>query len=67
MSLSFTEENYLKTLLHLTVLSRTKSEVGTNEIASYLELKPATVNDMLKKLKEKQLNVSSYRLAMIEM
>lgn len=55
MSLSFTEENYLKTLLHLTVLTRTKTEVGTNEIASYLELKPATVNDMLKKLKEKQL------------
>jgi DtxR family Mn-dependent transcriptional regulator len=55
MSLSFTEENYLKTLLHLTFLTRSKSEVGTNEIASYLDLKPATVNDMLKKLKEKQL------------
>lgn len=55
MVLSFTEENYLKSLLHLTVLTSLKAEVGTNELATHLNLKPATVNDMLKKLKDKNL------------
>jgi len=55
MVLSFTEENYLKSLIHLTVLSSLKAEVGTNELANHLNLKPATVNDMLKRLKEKEL------------
>jgi DtxR family Mn-dependent transcriptional regulator len=54
--LSSTEENYLKALLKLTSESET-NEAGTNELASLLALKPATVNDMLKKLKEKQLVV----------
>jgi len=40
--------------LKLTFESETK-ETGTNELAGLLALKPATVNDMLKKLKEKQL------------
>lgn len=53
--LSFTEENYLKSLIHLTVFSPDKREVGTNELAANLSVKPATVNDMLKKLKEKDL------------
>lgn len=53
--LSFTEENYLKSLIYLTVFNHDKSEVGTNELAAHLNLKPATVNDMLKKLKEKKL------------
>lgn len=53
--LSFTEENYLKALLHLTTEIEEKIEVGTNELASYLGVKPATATDMLKKLKEKQL------------
>lgn len=57
LSLSFTEENYLKALLHLTVLSSDKMEVGTNELATHLSVKPASVNDMLKKLKEKDLVV----------
>jgi len=52
--LSSTEENYLKALLKLTFESET-NEAGTNELAGLLALKPATVNDMLKKLKEKQL------------
>jgi len=51
---SSTEENYLKALLKLTFESET-NEAGTNELAGLLALKPATVNDMLKKLKEKQL------------
>ena len=53
--LSFTEENYLKALLHLTTEVEEKVEAGTNELAFYLGVKPATATDMLKKLKEKQL------------
>lgn len=52
--LSRTEENYLKGLLHSTILS-SKQGVGTNELALLLNVKPATVTDMLKKLKEKEL------------
>lgn len=53
--LSYTEENYLKALLHLTSEIADKTEAGTNELAVHLKVKPATVNDMLKKLKEKEL------------
>jgi DtxR family Mn-dependent transcriptional regulator len=52
--LSYTEENYLKALLKIS-LENEVSEVGTNELATNLEVKPATVSDMLKKLKEKEL------------
>lgn len=52
--LSYTEENYLKALLKL-ILDNTSNEAGTNELANSLLVKPATVNDMLKKLKEKDL------------
>jgi DtxR family Mn-dependent transcriptional regulator len=53
--LSFTEENYLKILFQITTESATKLEAGTNEIAEHLGVKPASANDMLKRLKEKQL------------
>jgi DtxR family transcriptional regulator, Mn-dependent transcriptional regulator len=53
--LSYTEENYLKALLRLTLENGQKEEAGTNELAAHLNVKPATVNDMLKKLKEKKL------------
>ncbi len=53
--LSFTEENYLKALWHLTIGNTLKDEAGTNELAAHLNVKPATSNDMLKKLKEKKL------------
>ncbi len=53
--LSHTEENYLKALFHLTSESADKTETGTNELAATLHVKPASVNDMLKKLKEKKL------------
>jgi DtxR family Mn-dependent transcriptional regulator len=53
--LSFTEENYLKALLHLTFEREVKKDAGTNELAAHLKVKPATANDMLKKLKEKKL------------
>lgn len=52
--LSHTEENYLKALYKITFESGS-NEAGTNELASLLIVKPATVNDMLKKLKEKEL------------
>jgi DtxR family Mn-dependent transcriptional regulator len=53
--LSYTEENYLKALLRLTLENGQKEEAGTNELATHLNVKPATVNDMLKKLKDKKL------------
>ncbi len=53
--LSFTEENYLKALLQITLEKVDKDEAGTNEIAAQLNVKPATANDMLKKLKQKKL------------
>ncbi|HNR85012.1 MAG TPA: metal-dependent transcriptional regulator [Taishania sp.] len=52
---SQTEENYLKALFHLTTETEGKQDAGTNELAVFLEVKPATVSDMLKKLKEKEL------------
>lgn len=52
--LSYTEENYLKALLRIT-FDKESEEVGTNELANTLAVKPATVNDMVKKLKEKEL------------
>ncbi|MES2458481.1 MAG: metal-dependent transcriptional regulator [Bacteroidota bacterium] len=53
--LSYTEENYLKALLKLSFQNEDKPEAGTNEMAAYLGVKPATATDMLKKLKEKEL------------
>ncbi|MEO6734602.1 MAG: metal-dependent transcriptional regulator [Ferruginibacter sp.] len=52
--LSFTEENYLKALLQITMESGEKSAAGTNELAFNLSVKPATATDMLKKLKDKK-------------
>lgn len=49
-----TEENYLKSLLYLQINRVKELGVGTNELAEYLNIKPATANDMLKKLKEKK-------------
>lgn len=53
--LSGTEENYLKALFHLTNEIALKDEAGTNELAALLEVTPASVNGMLKKLKKKGL------------
>lgn len=53
--LSYTEENYLKALLKLSFQNEDKPEAGTNEMAAYLGVKPATATDMLKKLKDKEL------------
>jgi len=54
MILTYTEENYLKALFKIS-FDHDIEEVGTNELATYLAVKPATANDMLKKLKEKGL------------
>jgi DtxR family Mn-dependent transcriptional regulator len=51
---TFTEENYLKALFKISFDTSMKG-VGTNELAVVLSVKPATVNDMLKKLREKKL------------
>jgi len=52
--MSITEENYLKALLHLTLAGGERS-AGTNDVAAYVHVKPATAVDMLKKLKTKKL------------
>lgn len=48
--LSFTEENYLKTIYQL---SRKSDRVSTNSIAENMDTKASSVTDMIKKLSEK--------------
>lgn len=50
---SFTEENYLKAIYHLSDGNNT--EVNTNAIAEVTNTKAASVSDMLKKLADKKL------------
>lgn len=52
-----TEENYLKTILRF---SRDRELVSTNTIANYLGTSPASVTDMLKKLKNKAVPLADY-------
>lgn len=57
---SFTEENYLKTIYHLS--ANTDQAVQTNAIAEKMQTKAASVTDMLKKLADKQLiNYKKYQ------
>ncbi|TRX35983.1 metal-dependent transcriptional regulator [Flavobacterium restrictum] len=51
--MTFSEENYLKSIYHLTAIS--DAEVSTNAIAEMMETKASSVTDMLKKLAEKDL------------
>lgn len=51
--MTFSEENYLKTIYHLTALSDV--DISTNAIAEKMETKASSVTDMLKKLSEKDL------------
>ena len=51
--MTFSEENYLKTIYHLATAKN--QEVSTNAIAESMETKPSSVTDMLKKLAEKSL------------
>jgi DtxR family Mn-dependent transcriptional regulator len=48
--LSYTEENYIKTIYHL---SSDLKSVRTNAISEVMNTKPASVSDMLKKLSDK--------------
>lgn len=58
--MTFSEENYLKTIYHLT--NSLDSEVSTNAIAEKIETKASSVTDMLKKLAEKDLvNYKKYQ------
>jgi len=52
LNFSTSEENYLKTIFHL----QTKDDnVTTNELAEKLQAKPASITDMMKKLKTRKL------------
>jgi len=53
MSITLTEENYLKAIFHISQKSDT--EVSTNAIAEKIEAKASSVTDMLKKLADKNL------------
>ena len=58
--MTFSEENYLKTIYHLTTVLDT--EVSTNAIAEKMETKASSVTDMLKKLADKNLvNYKKYQ------
>lgn len=52
MNFSITEENYIKAIWHL---QQSDSNVTTNELAAELQTKPASVTDMLKRLKGKKM------------
>lgn len=49
---STSEENYIKSIFHL---QQQDASVSTNELANELKTKPASVTDMMKKLKAKKL------------
>lgn len=51
--MTYSEENYLKTIYHLTSVS--EQAVSTNAIAEMIATKASSVTDMLKKLAEKNL------------
>ncbi|ULQ57315.1 metal-dependent transcriptional regulator [Flavihumibacter rivuli] len=52
MKYSTSKENYIKAIYHL---QQEQDVVNTNALARVLETKPASVTDMLKKLKEQKL------------
>lgn len=59
MNFSTSEENYIKAIYHL---QHTNEVVATNEVADKLNTKAASVTDMLKKLKAKNLlNYEPYK------
>ncbi|WP_370086716.1 metal-dependent transcriptional regulator [Ekhidna sp.] len=51
--LSFTEENYLKAIYHLS--NEGGESVNTNSLAESMSTTPASVNDMVKRLAQKKL------------
>jgi len=58
LNYSRTEENYIKAIYHLEAEAE---NVSTNDLAEALQTKPASITDMLKKLKRKKLvNYQAY-------
>ncbi len=58
--MTLSEENYLKTIYHLT--STTSAGVSTNAIAEKMETKASSVTDMLKKLSDQDwINYKKYQ------
>ncbi len=51
--LTYSEENYLKTIFHLSFTE--EGGISTNAIAAKIETKASSVTDMIKKLNEKKL------------
>lgn len=51
--LTYSEENYLKTIFHLSLGE--ENGISTNAIAARIETKASSVTDMIKKLNEKKL------------
>jgi len=54
MTLTKTEEDYLKALFYL-IIESGNERVGSSQLAEYLDISPASVSSMLKKLKAKAL------------
>ncbi|MFZ1452433.1 MAG: metal-dependent transcriptional regulator, partial [Ferruginibacter sp.] len=52
MNFTTSEENYIKGIFHL---QQENGLVNTNALAAEMQTRPASVTDMLKKLKEKKL------------
>lgn len=52
---TITEENYIKAIYFLSYEFKPNNKIGTKDIATVLKVKPATVTDMLKKLKKKKM------------
>ena len=52
MNFTSSEENYIKSIYHL---QQVKGTVNTNSLAAEMQTRPASVTDMLKKLKHKKL------------
>ena len=52
LNYSTSEENYIKAIFHL---QHADGTVTTNELAAELKTKPASITDMMKKLKTKKL------------
>jgi len=52
LNLSTSEENYIKAIFHL---QNEEGNVTTNELAGQLQSKPASITDMMKKLKTRKL------------
>jgi len=52
LNFSISEENYIKTIFHL---QQEEKNVTTNGLAAVLQTKPASITDMMKKLKQKKL------------